>query len=209
MKRKLFILSSWIMLLLTVLASSLWVISYFAPGEAHYLWPQSVPAGSFAVVTTTTTTSFAYAEGRIAFGGLLLDSSSPTTMASKTAQFLLPARYATGTTFWNHVGFSYRSAQGYSWGFAFPFWLIHLLTLPLLAIWYKRNIRFKKRMARRGEGLCLACGYDLRGSEDRCPECGKPFLSKNRPEAVWVSWAFGLTSGQIKGQPPKSPKIPD
>ncbi len=46
--------------------------------------------------------------------------------------------------------------------FGTMFWLCH----PL------QHRRFRKR---KKLGLCIKCGYDLRGSKDRCPECGTAF----------------------------------
>lgn len=46
--------------------------------------------------------------------------------------------------------------------------VVILLVLPTFVRWV---------FARRKRGGCKACGYDLRASPTRCPECGTPVLS--------------------------------
>jgi hypothetical protein len=51
-----------------------------------------------------------------------------------------------------------------------PFWFLCLTSFPLPVLWL-RDMRRRRRI-RRGPHLCLNCGYDLRASPERCPECG-------------------------------------
>lgn len=53
-----------------------------------------------------------------------------------------------------------------------PFWCIGLISLAAPAIWTVRRCR--RRRVREGEAICLRCGYDVRASKLRCPECGTP-----------------------------------
>lgn len=47
------------------------------------------------------------------------------------------------------------------------------LVLPLLALFPVRHFRRCAVVRRRARsGLCLECGYDLRSTPQRCPECG-------------------------------------
>jgi hypothetical protein len=53
-----------------------------------------------------------------------------------------------------------------------PYWfLAGLAAVPPAALLVK--FRGCRRRVRRRRGLCPACGYDLRASPDRCPECGE------------------------------------
>ncbi len=56
------------------------------------------------------------------------------------------------------------------WRVAIPFWipasLFSIVLLPPVVQSYRRRKRRKL-------GLCVKCGYDLRGSSARCPECGR------------------------------------
>ena len=50
-----------------------------------------------------------------------------------------------------------------------PYWLIILLAL-VAPVWRLDGIRRRRTRDRRHR--CRACGYDLRATPDRCPECG-------------------------------------
>jgi hypothetical protein len=55
-------------------------------------------------------------------------------------------------------------------GVSFPLWLLTALLLVLPMTWIVRTLR--RYANRRLIGLCDACGYDLRATPSRCPECG-------------------------------------
>jgi hypothetical protein len=66
-----------------------------------------------------------------------------------------------------------------------PAWtLLPLGAWPVIG-WMRRRARLWRRKRR---GWCLACGYDLRGAHDRCPECGQtpppPRSAKHPPGSL-------------------------
>ena len=61
-----------------------------------------------------------------------------------------------------------------------PHWLLSMPALLLFALAARHGVR---RRRRRKRGLCLACGYDLRHSPNRCPECGTAVGTKGATHA--------------------------
>jgi hypothetical protein len=66
-------------------------------------------------------------------------------------------------------------ATGQSWLSQYiigiPFWLpILLLGTPIA--WQLLNLPARRRRARIAAGQCISCGYSLRATPNRCPECG-------------------------------------
>jgi hypothetical protein len=59
------------------------------------------------------------------------------------------------------------------WRFVMPHWLPTLATAVLPAAWLWMRRRTRRRLALSAAGHCPQCGYDLRASTDRCPECGE------------------------------------
>jgi hypothetical protein len=85
-------------------------------------------------------------------------------------RFGAPGGYTADETwlgFYGHVG-----ANGNrTWYFIvrLPYWFVASAGALIPAVALRRRLRTSRRRRR---GLCVHCGYDLRGSSDRCPECG-------------------------------------
>ena len=68
-------------------------------------------------------------------------------------------------------------ASSTRWQVSFPAWLLALCAAILPAAW---SAGLARRSRRRLQNHCISCGYDLRASPERCPECGTRVWHKAR-----------------------------
>ena len=90
----------------------------------------------------------------------------------------------------------YHSAVAPAWPVA-----VALAMLPFL--WVVQTARRSRRIRM---GCCLTCGYDLRATPDRCPECGTAVKAKPQPAASSASDTT-LRSGRIDSASIDSPPL--
>jgi hypothetical protein len=83
-----------------------------------------------------------------------------------------PSSAAKTSSVWSHLGFQYSSAKNRIWAIrtlSFHFWAPTLLFALAPSIWLLRRLLRHRRYS---ANLCPTCGYDMRATPDRCPECG-------------------------------------
>ena len=71
----------------------------------------------------------------------------------------------------NHFGFRYNRYSDGSANFWIPLWLF-AVPMTLASFMITRPLVIQWRRDQRGLNICPTCGYDLRATPQRCPECG-------------------------------------
>ena len=158
MKRRLFNILSALSLLLCVVMALLWARSYWV-------------VDSLAGYTDLRLVSVVSVQGSLRLRMIhFLQPPDPVTVRHG---------WQTVPVVWKqsgrgHLGFyvgnvSFSFAGSRTVDVDIPHWFLFGVS-AVSPVWWclrRRRNRLKERM-----GLCLTCGYDLRASKERCPECG-------------------------------------
>ena len=174
MKRRLFNLLAVASLALCVATVVLWPLSYWRsftldtlervslrnPEARRYVFPfTGINRGQFIVGYNSYDFSPGHQEPEYDFTGselLAPDSLKPTEFR------FLGFEYESHPYFILHAD---RMIQ-------IPMWFLFLVFAVYPSIIASRTIRQRRRQALIRHKICPSCGYDLRATPDRCPECG-------------------------------------
>jgi hypothetical protein len=169
--RLLFLLSL-VPLLLTTL---LWLSNrvsyrYFLPDGSHLHVPQTIPE-NFSTSGEPRNNSRYFIELYFP-DGICIARFDPRPSGGPVNS---PPRIKDTLFGFPHYG--YPVVEGYITEFSVPYWFIFattsLLPLPLVCFRFAPIMRRRRAHLRFENGLCIHCGYDLRGGSVRCPECGR------------------------------------
>jgi hypothetical protein len=160
--RLLFTIASALSLLLCVATLMLWVRDYRAIEGFHHS-----DGGIEYRATTISSGQFRYERELLnPNGGWEIDPVDGYYRAPGVKQTTATNLVGFGT--WNSFQ---RKTGARTKGFVVSCWAIVIVS-GLLPAWW-----ILSRPRKRPKGVCHFCGYDLRASKDRCPECGTPITS--------------------------------
>ena len=186
MKRRLFNLAAAVSLVLCVATVAVWVRSH---------WPGAIVQVRYVHSPKSDETHWHHLQARALRGALAFQLNqrhfSPAYFQRQSTQRLEAFRrsyppgldwrisHAVQTIYHSRPTLAIRLkhhddslASGYpshTWVFAIHCWLPTALLLVIPSLWV---VRFRQATLTKCRGLCPTCGYDLRASPDRCPECG-------------------------------------
>ena len=156
MIRRLFISAALMALLMGIAATVLWPVS---SARGAFLWLPLGSEHSAAIVLDRGILSAALVSGREWTDPLHWGGQKPSRRSLLEE---LPYHFG---------GFGIGRAQ-WSSALCVPLWFVALL-------WFGAAFTCARRAARPHKpGYCVRCGYDLRASKGRCPECGTPIAAK-------------------------------
>jgi len=105
--------------------------------------------------------------------GLILNQITPQLLTRKLS-YRRTGRIYDAHWYWPILGIHSRAwpaPNATTWENVYisvPDWMLIVAAGILPMVWWARW----RQMRLRRKGLCLNCGYDLRASSERCPECG-------------------------------------
>jgi hypothetical protein len=169
----------------SILLGVMWIGSLFrgyaVNAYTEVLVPQ--PAGPYsshqrAVASSRGRLWFAYVRAEVVeqsaqYGKRLRLYYAPLPPDEEVSRYNAPGWLAWLGIDWRYKDNSAVGAQGYyvyrELFFCVPYWLLIVLAGGV-GWWIGRRPRLVRRRIQRG--LCVACGYDVRATPGRCPECG-------------------------------------
>jgi hypothetical protein len=177
LRRPLFAIASAISMLLCVCTIALWVRSYFRQdlitwGVIGDTGLQACAAHSVFGETqfmSATRSAPGWKEFHWPKPGLNFDGSR----TSSENTLVGVSRVLGPTSYRSLAGFGFLAVNSGNFSLrmvAVPQWFLALLFAIAPTFWFFGTHR--RRAKRRRLGLCPHCGYDLRATPDRCPECG-------------------------------------
>jgi hypothetical protein len=165
MRRKLFTLAAGVSAVIFLASVIGWVESYHTARLVYWSGARpGNPADGFAtsvrgITYLTRRRYLRYPQPHVRPHEFVLRAVSPEEVA-------MPADA------WSGAGFQYkviRAMDRVGESIAVPYWFWTAISALMPPIWVMRRRRNRER---RAAGRCQNCGYDLRATPDRCPECG-------------------------------------